>query len=1775
MKKEQRAHSLAYHPVHSPSLTGFKRTILFLGASLAAVALSTTANAGNVTKANNTGALNAGASWVGGVVPGNSDVAVWDATITDPNSATNDLGANATWGGIKILNPVAAAAITTNSAAATLTLNGLGIDMSSATADLTMSNDLAFPVGTINALNVPTGRTLSLEGAFNRPQNSGYLSVNGGGTINVAGLAASTVMPYCLVNGTDIGAIDGSLNLSTVSNVTTYAQNTPGAGVTTPVFLDMVNPATGVGGVNGLSGGGTAGDDVYLNSAIVFPAVIRFNAPQPRGYWYYNVRNGQNSMGGGSTAVVLVTTNVGTSDCIIAGANHTFRWSSGGTGSGAELIIDQENTAGDLFINGAMSQKSAAPANTITKRGAGRVVFNASLVTTGPTRILEGNLMVNNSSVNGSPFIISPAGTLSGAGTAFGPVTNNGTIWAGNTNGSGRLIVGTAVLNAGSSLKFYAVTAPTTNTTALLNVTNLTINGAVSVTIQSGGAALGQYPLIFTPGGFSGATFANFTLASMPPHTGGYLTNNTVNSTIDLVVTNVSEPLDWATGSGTWDINSTANWKDSTGTATTYQEVNGVGDQAMFEDTQSGSSPITISLNTTVHPSSVAFNSSKNFTVSGTGQIAGKGGLTVSGSGTVTLGTSNTYSGGTVLNGGTTVFSALNNLGSGALTFSGGTLQYSANTDDLSTRLVTLASGQSTINIGANTVTFANPIGNNGAGGLTKAGSGTLTLNGTNIYTGNTIVSQGTLALGANTYISNSAAIIVSSGATLDAGSSGVGLPVMTGAGQILAGAGTISGTVISSNGVITPGTNGVVGTLTFANDLQINGGTLNIDLSTTPAQSDLIVVGGALSLTGGTVQLNVTGTLPNGRYKLIQYGSLASGPGSSGTLAVSGFSQFQQGAVLSDSVPGELDLVVSTTASDPITWSGTGSSWDTAGTLDWLLGATPWIYTNGDLVTFDDSGAATPTVNLQASLTPGLVTVNNSTTTYTFADGTTTGGGKISGNGSIVKKGSGTLIVATANNNFGPTDLQAGTLQVGNGGTLGDLGSGNVTNNGALVFNQTDNHKVVGAISGSGSVTQQGSGVVTLTGNNTYTGPTTISSGSLQVGTGGPNGSLGTGAITNDGTLIFNKSGSFTVGNIKAGPANGGALSFTGPATVTLNNGNTYINNTSIGAGVVKVAAADSIPSAATVPGSVGSVVLDGGALAAGTLDLNGFNININALAGANNTVNGTIINSSATHTNTLIINGTATTTYSGTIKNNGGSGGGISLLVEGGANQTFDVESTTGNTYSGGTVISNATVTLTASASIANPVGLGTGPITLLSNAVLSAVGAQPQNNGPTWTSLNNTINIPSGQTATINGVQRGTMMGNITGAGTLNFVTAYVRGQIGGNWSGFTGQIIWSGNTSGGQLGFTGAATNGFGHVLCTNAGNGGVTFYNTVGGTPTIPFGELADDGSTTIESTTSGNANGAAANFAIGGLNTSTTFSGNIIDNVGIIKIGTGTLTLGSALLTYTGPTAVSNGVLVLAASIPPSTRFAIQSPGILDVSSQGTLTVGAAAVQTIMGNGTLNGSLAVSSLGVVQPGFTGAIGTLTVTNDVNLSGTNFMELNNTNAVGGTNDQIAAQTMTLGGTLIVTNLGARLHVGDTFQLFKTTGALSGAFTTVLLPTNDASGATYTWTDNTAVNGSITVATVTASGPVLPTVRPAITGFSLLSGTNIVLNGTNAQNGATYYLLTSTNAAAPAAQWKTIATNVAAANNAYSFTNTNAVTPGAAIQFYMLSSTNFNP
>src|SRR6185503_2320451 len=94
--------------------------------------------------------------------------------------------------------------------------------------------------------------------------------------------------------------------------------------------------------------------------------------------------------------------------------------------------------------------------------------------------------------------------------------------------------------------------------------------------------------------------------------------------------------------------------------------------------------------------------------------------------------------------------------------------------------------------------------------------------------------------------------------------------------------------------------------------------------------------------------------------------------------------------------------------------------------------------------------------------------------------------GGVISGTGSIVKSGAGTLVL-TANNSFsGTTTISAGTLQIGNGGTTGSI-AGTIIDNGVLVFNRSDNFTIGATISGSGSLVKMGAGDLTLTGTISY----------------------------------------------------------------------------------------------------------------------------------------------------------------------------------------------------------------------------------------------------------------------------------------------------------------------------------------------------------------------------------------------------------------------------------------------------------------------------------------------------------------------------------------------------------------------------------------------------------------------------------------------------------------------------------------------------------------
>ena len=144
---------------------------------------------------------------------------------------------------------------------------------------------------------------------------------------------------------------------------------------------------------------------------------------------------------------------------------------------------------------------------------------------------------------------------------------------------------------------------------------------------------------------------------------------------------------------------------------------------------------------------------------------------------------------------------------------------------------------------------------------------------------------------------------------------------------------------------------------------------------------------------------------------------------------------------------------------------------------------------------------------------------------------------GSIYGTGGLTKYGIGTLTITGSNTYANGTTISAGTLQVGNGGATGSLGSGAVSNSGALVFNRSGSLTVANAISGAGSLTQAGPGTTVLTGSSNYTGATTISSGTLQVGSGGSGSRLsGTGAITNDASLVFNIGDSQTLARPIAG---------------------------------------------------------------------------------------------------------------------------------------------------------------------------------------------------------------------------------------------------------------------------------------------------------------------------------------------------------------------------------------------------------------------------------------------------------------------------------------------------------------------------------------------------------------------------------------------------------------------------------------------------------------
>ncbi len=164
-------------------------------------------------------------------------------------------------------------------------------------------------------------------------------------------------------------------------------------------------------------------------------------------------------------------------------------------------------------------------------------------------------------------------------------------------------------------------------------------------------------------------------------------------------------------------------------------------------------------------------------------------------------------------------------------------------------------------------------------GGLTKRGTGSLTLTTNNTFTGATSVEAGTLKLGVANALSNSVSVLVASNAVFD----------VNGKVQALEGLGG-SGTVTNSSLLtvtlgVTPGGTNAVGTLTLAAAPAALGGVFLVDVAP-DGLCDRLHVQGDLSLSGLALAVADTGTMnKDQKYVIATYTGALVGPFSSAPL--------------------------------------------------------------------------------------------------------------------------------------------------------------------------------------------------------------------------------------------------------------------------------------------------------------------------------------------------------------------------------------------------------------------------------------------------------------------------------------------------------------------------------------------------------------------------------------------------------------------------------------------------------------------------------------------------------------------------------------------------------------------------------------------------------------------------------------------------------------------------------------------------------------------------
>ena len=469
---------------------------------------------------------------------------------------------------------------------------------------------------------------------------------------------------------------------------------------------------------------------------------------------------------------------------------------------------------------------------------------------------------------------------------------------------------------------------------------------------------------------------------------------------------------------------------------------------------------------TTLSGGTLQFSSAVNQTLNG--NISGSGALAMAGPGTLTLAGSNSYTGGSTLLGGVLSVSFLGtNLPNSSswpppqFNLTGGTLLDTSSGTDTTNALMYIPNNNATIDV-------LNPGANvtlvNAAGAsFTKTGSGTLTLPGggyTNSKGLGVYVQQGTVVL-ASPY----------------SGSGG---------GHAVTGVGSVSpGATLQMASI--PGGDPGGGAQMFGGVSKMNG---TLDLN---------------GMSEGLTTLNGSGTVTNNAASttsVLTFGYVS-------TASTGGADTFA--GTITNGAGGLGVLTLTVSGGGALTLTGTNNTYSGGTTIN-----------NGSLQIGDGSTSpgSLPGNIVISSATPGALTFN------TPAGMTFTYSGSISGSGTggLTKSGVGTVVLTGSSSYSGNTQVNSGTLTVGNSvalqnstvvistgtlgfavssATLGGLsGAGNVNLAGGTVSigNNNASTTYTGILSGAGGLTKIGGGVLALAGSNTYQGPTVISSGVLQL---------------------------------------------------------------------------------------------------------------------------------------------------------------------------------------------------------------------------------------------------------------------------------------------------------------------------------------------------------------------------------------------------------------------------------------------------------------------------------------------------------------------------------------------------------------------------------------------------------------------------------------------------------------------------------------------------